>query len=543
LGTPLETQFDYIIIGGGSAGSVLASRLSEDRNVSVALLETGGDGRDWIIRTPGAAVGMIPTKINNYGFETVPQAGLNGRRGYQPRGRGLGGSSSINAMVYARGDRSDYDHWAALGNSGWSYDEVLPYFKRAENNERIRDGFHGQGGPLNVADLRTDNPFQQHFLNAAREAGFPLTDDFNGATPEGAGIYQVTQINGERCSAARAYLHPHMNGSRPNLHVFTRTQAREIVIENKHANKRATGVRIAQSGRDITLNAKHEVLLAAGGIHSPQILMLSGVGHQDELQAHGIRVIHHLPGVGKNLQDHPDFIFGYTVKSTDLVGITFPGVWRALHEIVRYMRHRRGMVTTNFAEGGAFFKLTPQSAAPDIQLHFVVAIVEDHARKFNYQHGLSCHFCLLRPKSRGTIALASANPNDAPLIDPAFFTDGDDLTQMIAGFKLTQKLLMAPSLASRYVEDLFTKNVKTDDDIRRVLRERVDTVYHPVGSCKMGSDEMAVVNHELKVHGIDALRVIDASIMPTLIGGNTNAPTIMIAEKAVEMIRHELKPH
>ena len=528
----MQQTFDYIIIGGGSAGSVLASRLSEDPNVTVALLETGGDGRDWLIRTPTAAVVMLPTRINNYAFETVPQAGLGGRRGYQPRGRGLGGSSAINAMVYARGDKSDYDHWASLGNAGWSYQEVLPYFKRAENNERIVDDFHGQGGPLNVADLRSDNPFPQYFLQAADETGIRRNPDFNGATQEGAGMYQVTQINGERCSVARAYLHPHMEGSRPNLHVLTHTQAKKIIIENR----RATGVAIRRLGMEVTLCARREVLLCAGAIHSPQLLMLSGIGDAAELGKHGISVAHHLPGVGKNFQDHPDFIFGYAVNSLDLVGFTPAGAWRMLREAVRYLRQRRGMISSNYAEAGAFLKLSPASLVPDIQLHFVVALVEDHARKLNYRHGLSCHMCLLRPKSRGSITLASANPADAPLIDPAFFADDEDVTQMTAAFKLTQKLMNAPSLASRYSEDMFTKNIHTDDDIRRILRERVDTVYHPAGSCKMGSDDMAVVDHTLKVHGVSGLRVVDAGIMPTLIGGNTNAPVIMIAEKAAEMI-------
>ena len=528
-----QQEFDYIIIGGGSAGSVLASRLSEDKNVTVALLETGGDGRDWLIRTPAAAVGMVPTKINNYAFETVPQVGLNGRRGYQPRGRTLGGSSAVNAMVYARGDRSDYDHWASLGNPGWSYADVLPYFKRAENNERIRDEYHGQGGPLNVADLRTDNPFPQLFLDAAKESGFPHNSDFNGATQEGVGAYQVTQINGERCSAARGYLHPYMNGVRPNLHVLTHTSARQIIVEDK----RATGVKILQNGTPVTLKAKREVLLCAGAIQSPQLLMLSGIGDKEALEKHGVAVVHHLPGVGKNLQDHPDFIFGYAVRSLNLVGFTPAGIWKLVREFFRYLRDRRGMLASNYAEAGAFLKLTPASVAPDIQLHFVVALVDNHARKLNFKHGLSCHVCLLRPKSRGSITLASANPDDAPLIDPAFLVDEDDVAQMVAGYKLTKKLLMSPVLASKYIDDMFTKGVVTDDDIRHVLRSRVDTVYHPAGSCKMGNDEMAVVDHELRVHGIAALRVVDCSIMPTLIGGNTNAPTIMIAEKAAAMIR------
>jgi choline dehydrogenase-like flavoprotein len=531
----MSQQFDYIIIGGGSAGSVLAARLSEDAGVTVALIEAGGDGRDLLIRTPTGAVAMLPTHINNYAFETTPQRALNGRRGYQPRGRCLGGSSAINAMVYARGHRSDYDHWASLGNRGWSYDEVLPYFKRAENNERFRDTsdpFHGQGGPLNVADLRTDNPFQQIYLNAAREAGFTINHDFNGVKQEGLGIYQVTQIGGERCSAARGYLHPIM-GKRANLHVILRAQVQKITIENR----RASGVVYVQGGQTQTIHARREVLLSAGAILSPQVLMLSGVGAASELRAHGITVQHHLPGVGKNFQDHPDFIFGYTIPSTDLVGFSPAGVLRTLRELWRYRRERRGMISSNFAEGGGFLKLTPQSEVPEIQLHFVVAVVEDHARKLHMRHGISCHTCLLRPRSRGTIALSSANAADAPLVDPAFLEDADDMQDLVAGFKLTQKLLHTREIASRVTKDLFTDVVKTDDDIREVLRNRVDTVYHPSGSCKMGVDEMAVVDDQLRVHGVENLRVIDASIMPTLIGGNTNAPTIMIAERAADLIR------
>ena len=322
----MNNTFDYLILGGGSAGSVLAARLSEDGATRVALVETGGDGRDFLIRTPAGAVAMLPTKINNYGYETVPQPGLNGRRGYQPRGRGLGGSSAINAMVYVRGHRADYDQWAALGNPGWSYDEVLPFFKRAENNERLCDDYHGRGGPLNVADLRSGNPFQQHFLDAVRQAGFPLNSDFNGAEQEGLGVYQVTQINGERCSAARAYLHPLLSDTkrRLNLEVITGATAERILFDGR----RATGAAIRYRGELINFTATREVIVCGGAINSPQLLMLSGIGDAAQLRQHGIEPVHHLPGVGQNLQDHPDFIFGFASPSTELIGFTPSGLVR-----------------------------------------------------------------------------------------------------------------------------------------------------------------------------------------------------------------------
>ncbi|KVZ08715.1 GMC family oxidoreductase [Burkholderia stagnalis] len=528
----MTRTFDYIVVGGGSGGCVVAGRLTERPDVTVCVLEAGNRGDGTLVNVPTGAVAMMPTRINNWAFETVPQPGLGGRRGYQPRGKALGGSSAINAMVYIRGHRSDYDHWAALGNDGWAFDDVLPYFRLSEHNERFDDAWHGRDGPLWVSDLRTGNPFHARYLEAARQAGLPLTDDFNGAQQEGIGLYQVTQKHGERWSAARAYLLPHV-GRRDNLTVETHAQVLRILFDGT----RAIGVEVRQHGEVRTLHARREVVLAAGAFQTPQLLMLSGVGPAAELARVGIRTLADLPGVGRNLQDHPDFIFGYRTRSVDTLGVSAGGGLRMLRELLRFRRERRGMLTSNFAEGGGFLKTRAELDAPDIQLHFVVALVDDHARRLHTGHGMSCHVCLLRPRSRGAVTLQSADPLAAPRIDPAFFDDPRDLDDMVAGFKLTRRLMQAPALAGWITRDLFTANVTTDDEIRDVLRQRTDTVYHPVGTCRMGRDALAVVDPQLRVRGLQGLRIVDASVMPTLIGGNTNAPTIMIAEKAVDLMR------
>lgn len=531
----MQTEFDYIVVGGGSAGCVLASRLTEDPNISVCLIEAGGQGNSWTVNIPAACVVSLPTKINNWAFETVPQAGLNGRKGYQPRGKCLGGSSAINAMIYIRGHRTDYDGWAAQGNTGWSYDELLPYFIKSENNERIHNQYHGQDGPLSVIDLRNDNPIHARYIAAAQEQGYKVLDDFNGAEQEGLGVYQVTHVNGERCSVARAYLFPYLQ--RPNLTVLTQAMTQKIIIEQKTA----VGIEVQHAGQMKSLYARKEVLLCAGAMQSPQILMLSGIGDQEELKTHGIDVKHHLPGVGKNFHDHPDFIFGYSVKeTTGTFGISLSGSLDMVKQIKRFRKERRGMITSNFAECGGFIKSHPNLDIPNLQLHFVVALVDDHARKFHASHGLSCHVCLLNPRSRGSIQLSGNKVSDPLKIDPNFLGDDQDLEDLVQGFKLTRKLMQSPSLSELYKQDLFTANVESDDDIRDVLKARVDTVYHPVGSCKMGVDAMAVVDPELRVYGIQNLRVVDASIMPNVVNGNTNAPVIMIAEKAVDMIRNSM---
>lgn len=523
---------DILILGGGSAGCVLAARLSEDPRRRVTLVEAGGDGRSALVRTPAALVAMLPTRLNNWALQTVPQPGLNGRRGYQPRGRTLGGSSAINAMVYMRGHPGDYDDWAAAGNPGWAWRDVLPWFRRAEHNESFDDEWHGRGGPLNVAALRTDNPFHLHLAQAARQAGYPVNADFNGAEQEGIGSYQVTQKDGERCSAFRAYLQPVLQ--RPNLQVLTHTSARRLLW----SGGRVSGAEVQGPGGLRLIRARGDTVVSAGAFHSPQLLMVSGIGCPQQLQPHGINVRHALPGVGRNLQDHVDFIFGYHAPTVDLLGVSPGGTLRLLREVQRWRQQRRGMLSSNFAEAGGFLRKHASSPRPDFQLHFVVAIVEDHARRLHLRHGLSCHVSLLRPRSRGQVSLAGPAMDQPPQIDPCFFSDPADLDDMVQGFKLTRRLLQQPALAHHVRRDLFTAHVHSDDDIRQVLRDRSDTIYHPAGTCRMGpaADPQAVVDAQLRVHGVGGLRVVDASIMPTLVGGNPNAPTIMVAEKAAHLM-------
>ena len=533
----MSETFDYVVVGAGSGGCAVASRLSEDPNVSVALLEAGGKDDNWVVTTPGALILMVSGPVNNWAFDTVPQKGLNGRVGYQPRGKGLGGSSSINAMVYIRGNKADYDEWAALGNTGWSYTDVLPYFKRSEDNSELGGEYHGKGGPLSVTKLQTDSPVHDIYLQAAREAQFKINDDFNGPDQEGLGVYQVTQKNGERWSAARGYIHPFME-SRKNLRVITNARATRIIFEGK----RAAGIEYRVGKETKIIRAGREVILSLGAFQTPQLLMLSGVGDSAELARHGIASVHHLPGVGKNLHDHPDFVFGYRSDLPNFTGLTFAGIKRIIKAIFQFRRERRGPMTSNIAECGGFLKTRPDLALPDIQLHFCMAVVNNHGRTPFFGSGFSCHVCLLRPKSRGSVWLQSADPMQPPAIDPNFFGDPDDMEAMVAAFKTTKRLLDAPALKAIETSDAFTADVHTDDDIRAAIRARADTVYHPVGSCKMGvNDPLAVVDPKLKVYGLQGLRIVDASVMPTVIGGNTNAPTIMIGEKAADMIKAEMR--
>ena len=537
----MTTEFDYVIVGGGTAGCVLAARLSENPQHRVCLLEAGGDGKDLLIRMPAGVVAMMPgkpLKINNWALETTPQPGLNGRRGYQPRGKALGGSSAINAMLYVRGNAKDYDEWASLGCTGWSYQDVLPYFKKSENNERGASALRGGSGPLQVSNQKKPRPISTSFVTACASQGIAPNDDYNGPEQEGAFLYQVTQFhdaahNGQRCSAAAAYLHPVMN--RPNLTVITGAHARCIVFEGTTA----VGVQYQHKGAVHEVRAKSEVVLSGGAFHSPQLLMLSGVGPADELARHGVPVIHALPGVGQNLQDHLDSILSYTSKDTNLFGL---GVGAALNQIGQFMRWRKsgtGLMATPFAEGGAFFKSSPGVDRPDLQMHFCISIVDNHARKLHLGFGFSCHVCVVRPHSRGEVRLSSSDPMDAPAIDPKFLSDERDLTLLRAGVKKMRAVLQDPALKAYGHKELYTAEMRTNDDIDAHIRARADTIYHPVGTCKMGIDAMAVVDPQLRVHGLQRLRVVDASIMPRLIGGNTNAPTAMIAEKAADLLLAE----
>jgi choline dehydrogenase len=520
-------MYDYIIIGAGSAGCVLANRLSEDPRIKVLLLEAGGPDARKEIHIPVAFSKLFKTPCD-WAYYTDPEPQLGNRSLYWPRGKVLGGSSSINAMIYIRGHRADYDQWRDLGNPGWGYADVLPYFKKSENQEHGASEYHGASGPLGVCDLRTINPLAAAFVAAGEEAGFKRNSDFNGECQEGFGFYQVTQSNGRRHSAAAAFLHPAM--SRPNLTVRTDAHTFGIYFEGK----RAAVVSFQQRNGSAQERAEREIILCAGAVGSPQLLMLSGIGPAAHLRTFDIPVVCDLPGVGGNLQDHPcTGVHFECTKPVSLAGA------ESLANLMRYLCFKKGPLTSNVAEAGAFLRTAPQAQVPDLQYHFGVGYFVEHGfRKFDGD-AFAVGATLLHPYSRGEIRLRSSNPLDAPSIRANYFSDPRDTEVMLEGLKLGRTLVATKAFDPYRGRELHPGADARDD---RALREHIaafnETLYHPAGTCKMGHDAEAVVDSELRVQGVDGLRVVDASIMPALVGGNTNAPTIMIAEKAADLIKN-----
>jgi choline dehydrogenase len=529
-----QDHFDYIIVGGGSAGCVLANRLTASGKHRVCLLEAGPNNRTPFITIPGAFAYFMFSKKYNWAFDSEPVADIReGQSIFCPQGKGLGGGSAINAMIYIRGHRVDYDHWASLGNRGWGWRDLLPYFKINESNERGGDDLHGGSGPLYVSNCRNYYPINELFLKAAGETGFPLNDDFNGPEQEGVGLYQFTIRDGKRCSASHAYLRPVMN--RENLTVECNALASEILF----AGKKAIGIEYRQKGEVKRIYADREVIVSAGAYNSPKLLMLSGIGERNSLEGAGITSFHELPGVGENLQEHVDSCILQESKKSDGFRTSVGGLLKMWQEPFRYLLGKKGKLESSITQAGAFLKTSENLEAPDIQLHFLPLLYDDSGRnlKLMSQNGYSCHVCVLRPKSRGRMTLRSSDPAAAPRIELNFFDHPDDGKTLANGIRIARRILAASSFDGHRGAELNPgPEAQSDEEILARCKKKLGLVYHPVGTCKMGSDDMAVVDDTLKVHGLESLRVVDASIMPTLIGGNTNAPTMVIAEKAADLI-------
>ena len=539
-----DDTFDYVIVGAGSAGCVLANRLSKDPNNSVCLLEAGPTDKSKLIRIPMGIIALMWDPRHNWKYYSEPEPFLNNRKMYTPRGKVLGGSSSINAMCVTRGLPEDFDKWEAMGAKGWAWKDLLPHFKSTQKQLRpnMSAEFHGDSGEQLVTDAVDVDQLSRDFVDAVVESGVaPRNDDFNGEQLEGAGLYQTYQTgNGERCSAAHAFLDPIKD--RKNLTIMTKVMVEKVLFDENEINdekdekKVAIGIQCSIKNKKMRILANKEIILSAGSINSPQLLMISGIGASEELAEHNIDVVHDLPGVGKNLSDHLDIILNTRVKNFKGVGISLPYLFKATVDVFKYFKHRKGILTTNGAEAGAFIKSNSTLKNPDIQLHFSPTLLERHAIR-TVGHGHCIHLCNLQPKSRGWVKLRSSNAKDKALIQYNYCKQPEDMDKLVAAVKLGRKILAAPSLAKSEKRPYKPKtDVQTDEQIKAFIRESAETIYHPVGTCKMGIDDMAVVDPELRVHGVKNLRVVDASVMPSLNSGNTHGVVIAIADKASEII-------
>ena len=525
-------DIDYIIVGAGSAGCVLAARLSEDPSTRVLLLEAGPPDRSIWIHLPIGYGKTMWSPTYNWCYQTDPDPNMNGRRIYWPRGKTLGGSSSINGLIYIRGQREDYNHWAALGNEGWGYDDVLPYFMKSEQNQRGASAYHGGDGPLKVSDIGAKHELIEAFISGAGECGVPRTDDFNGAAQEGAGYYQLTTWKGWRCSTAKGYLLPARK--RTNLRVETGAHATGLIFEGQQV----VGVNYAQGGAQKTARCKAEVLLAAGAIQSPQLLQLSGIGPAPLLQTHGIAVRHHLPGVGENLQDHLQIRLIYECTKPITTNDQLNSWFGQMKLGLQWLFFRSGPLAVGINQGGCFMRTMAQSTTPDIQFHIATLSAEMAGGNVHPYSGFTMSVCQLRPESRGHIRIKSTDPFAPPEMQPNYLSTPHDRASALAGLKAARAIAAAPAMRA-YVKREVKPGPDANDDsaLLEFCRNNGATIFHPSGTCRMGNGAMAVVDARLRVHGVDGLRVIDCSAMPVLVSGNTNAPVVMMAEKAADMIR------
>jgi choline dehydrogenase len=530
------SEFDYIIVGAGSAGCVLANRLSADGKHSVLLLEAGPKDNNIWIHVPIGYAKLFKEKTVNWMYQTEPEPGLGGRQVFQPRGKVLGGSSSINGLLYVRGQHEDYDRWRQRGNVGWGYDDVLPYFKKAENQVRGEDVYHGAGGPLSVSDWRHHDPLSEAFVKAAVETGIPFNPDFNGASQEGAGFFQTTTRRGRRASSAFSYLRPAK--TRANLHIETDALAQRLLFEGR----RVRAVEYRRNGRLCTARARKEIMVSSGAYNSPQLLQLSGVGPAELLKSHGIDVVLDAPGVGHDLQDHLQVrIVMKCAQPVTLNDVVNHPMRKAMAGL-QYAALRKGPLTIAAGTSGAFFKTSPRLASPDIQIHFIPFSTDKMGETLHPFSGFTASVCQLRPESRGSLKIKSADPSVPPAIRINYLATETDRTAFIDGIRILRKILAAPALKAYCTEEVYPgADVTSDEALLDFCRKTGGTVYHPTSTCRMGNDSLAVVDQRLKVRGIDGLRVVDASVMPDLMSGNTNAPTIMIAEKASDMILEDAR--